>query len=104
MSVELLTNGRARPMGVQEQPSFSWRGDLTFVQKAYRISVTAEDGKAVWESGWVESGESQWIRTDFPLQSGTVYTWSCTLRDENGGTHELGRDTFETGLLHESDW
>ena len=101
--IELLTNGQTRPLGLDSQPAFSWRGDIDFDQSAYRLTISTSD-RIVCDTGWVGSADSQWIRPVFPLASRTAYTWSVTLRDTEGKTHDLGLSGFETGLLAESDW
>lgn len=102
MISELLVNGQKPLMGLDTAPVFSWRGDFDFTQAAYRLQIAAE--APVFDSGWVESGESQWISAAFPMQSRTAYTWSVSLRDTVGIEHALGSSSFETGLLGQIDW
>lgn len=102
IKTELLVNGTGAPLGIEGSPVFSWRGDFSFIQKGYRI-VIYNGEQAVFDTGRVESAESQWIRTGFEPESRTKYRFGVTLYDENGEEHNLGDSYFETALS-ERDW
>jgi alpha-L-rhamnosidase len=62
--------------------------------------------RVVWDSGTVRSTRTQDVRYGGPeLASRTRYRWRVQALDERGRRGPWSRTaTFETGLLHESDW
>ena len=121
------------PIGMDEpKPRFSYRvspGGGPWVvldpetippkhQTARRIVVKEKkSGRQVWDSGWVESGETIQIEYEGkPLKPFTAYTWSVTVKDEKGRESESDEtctgpyyftSSFETGFLGtpwEADW
>ena len=95
LNVELLTNGRRNPVGVQPDcVKFSWKYPAEvacFQQKAYRILAstkkqTLANGKAdLWDSGWVVSENNLNIPSAIsqcPAMK-PVY-WTVCLRDAEG--------------------
>ena len=113
------------PIGMDEpRPRFSYRvtpngGAWTVLdpettppkyQTARRIRVKeTESGREVWDSGWVESGETIQIEYEGePLKPFTAYTWSVEVKDEAGRASDSREtctgpyyftSTFETGFL-----
>jgi len=113
------------PIGMDEpRPRFSYRvrpnGGAWVVldpettppkhQTARRIVVKEKKtGREVWDSGWVESGETIQIEYEGePLKPFTAYEWSVTVKDEKGRISESDdtctgpyyfTSTFETGFL-----
>ena len=89
------------PLGMDEAcPRFGWRieSDARNVkQTAYRILV--KDGQeTVWDSGRVESAESQWIEyAGAPLRPRTEYAWEVFSWGNAG--ENTAASTFETGLM-----
>lgn len=89
------------PLGIDDtRPRFGWRieSDAQNVKQfAYRISV--KDGiNTVWDSGRVESAESQWIEyAGAPLMPRTEYIWEVTSWGSAGDN--TAASTFETGLM-----
>jgi alpha-L-rhamnosidase len=92
LNVELLTNGKRNPIGVQPDcVKFSWKypaESFQFQQKAYRILVstkkqTLEYGNAdLWDSGWVASANNLNISSGivkYPTMK-PIY-WIVCLRD-----------------------
>ena len=100
---DVCVNNMHEPMGVEADPAFSWkmRSDVIgAAQSAYSITVTSEFGDVVWDTGWVESGDS----TDIPyggsdLVSSTRYTVQVTVKDQTGSELAPVSTIFETGLL-----
>ena len=100
---ELSVNNMVEPVGVEADPAFSWkmRSDaIGAAQSAYCIKVTSQTGNVVWNTGWVQSGDS----TDIPyggagLVSSTQYTVQVRVKDQTGRELAPISTTFETGLL-----
>ncbi len=63
------------------KPSFSWIVPGTeSLQTSYQIKLT-NNSKVVWDSGWVESGQSVSVPYDGkPLQGGTTYDWKVRVK------------------------
>ncbi len=112
LQVEHLTN----PLGLDTDcPRFSWRlvSDGADVQQtAYEITVES-DGRVVWNSGRVESGEQRWIPySGEALKSGQYCTWHlrvtasarCSSSVRNGGETAEASGYFSIGLLGETYW
>lgn len=102
--VSLTTDGLENPIGVDNlTPVFTWQmqsEETGAMQTAYQIIVTDTDGKIMWDSGNVESGESANIKyAGEKLQPKTQYFWTVTVIDENGDSWESETNTFETSFL-----
>lgn len=122
---DMRTEYHVRPIGMDEpKPRFSYTvqpipmgGDVPMPevippkhQTARRIHVKeTKTGREVWDSGWVETGETIQIEYEGePLKPFTAYTWSVEVKDEAGRAFD-SRDTctgpypfsstFETGFL-----
>ena len=68
-------------------------------QLAYRITVTDEAGKIVWNSGIIKGGQTTQISyTGEKLQDLTAYTYTVTSFTEKGCRQ--GRGSFETACLN----
>ena len=63
------------------KPSFSWIVPGTeSLQTSYQIKLT-NNRKVIWDSGWVESGQSVSVPYDGkPLQGGTTYDWKVRVK------------------------
>ena len=98
LNVELLTNGKRNPVGVQPDcVKFSWRSapeSAPFQQKAYRILVCTkkqmlENGTAdLWDSGWVASENNLNIPSGiekYPTMK--PIHWVVCLRDAAGAIY-----------------
>ena len=123
---DMRTEYHVSPIGMDEpKPRFSYRvypsagGALGSkrpdpvppkYQTARRIHVKeTESGHEVWDSGWVESGETIQIEYEGePLKPFTGYTWSIEVKDEDGRESDSREtctgpyyftSTFETGFL-----
>lgn len=89
-----------------KQPCFGWVLDSdgkNVRQAAYALTVEA-DGRPVWDTGRVDSGESVSVRYEgAPLKSKTVYQVRLTVWDNRGETAQA-ETAFETGLLEPGDF
>lgn len=112
--VELKTEHLSNPLGVDAcQPRFSWKikSDYKNVyQTSYQI-MAYEDSKGerlVWDSGVVESEQSQNVRWNGPkLTSGEQIYWKVLVESGNGEQTERSEsalNSFEMALLNTSDW
>lgn len=103
LKVEHLIN----PVGIGElSPRFGWKikSDRTNVfQKAYRIKVF-EAEKCLWDSGQVESDQSQNIRYEgTPLHSRQKLKVLVTVSTVTESSLTV-EGCFEIGLIEKSDW
>lgn len=107
LSIRSLSAGRATaPLGIDRAPQFSWVLESSApntLQAGYRITVT--DGEqVVWETGEVMSREQAFIPYEgAALKSRTRYVFTIVARD-NHGQQATAQSSFETALLHTSDW
>jgi len=116
LPVDLLCEGRANPLGIDEQPSaLSWhmeddrRGAR---QTAWRVVGASEvealeTGKGLlWDSGKVVSDQSQWVPWGGPkLESGQRVFWKVMIWDADQHPTAWSEPAiFEMGLLKPSDW
>ena len=97
----------AEPIGIDENPYFSWQmesDEMGVMQASYRMIVTNESGKVVWDTGIVLSDSSTYIRYEGnPLESSTRYDWHVEVTD-NHGNHAAADSVFETALLDKKEW
>ncbi len=102
-----VAEGLVNPLGFHEAaPTFSWKlPDGVKQQTAYRLEVTS-GRKPVWDSGWVTSNQSTFVRYGgAPLPSRARVAWRVRFRDEanrDSGWSEPA--TLELGLLANADW
>lgn len=111
---ELKTNHLKSPLGLEENPVFSWQMKEVlpgFYQQNYRILVASnprdlELGKTdLWDSGVIFSAQSLGIPyTGKDLNSGKRAYWKVILEDEKGLVHESEPTWFEMGLTNPKDW
>lgn len=106
--MDLRTLGLKAPIGIESNPSFSWKTGSTergFLQSAYEIVVKGTSGETVWSSGKIESSKQTDVPYEGePLKSRTRYLWSVTTYDQNGIASEGAESHFETGILTPSEW
>ena len=105
--VNLETQGRTNPIGVDEtNPAFSWQmqsGEIGAAQKSYQIVVQDKEGSVVWDSGVVESSQSNEIKYEgSDLTPATQYSWNVTVTDNKDKSIQSETATFETGLMDTS--
>jgi alpha-L-rhamnosidase len=112
--VELLTDYRINPLGIDTAPRLFWRADADgrqgAAQTAYQIQAAARadgfDGELLWDSGKVESPESTRIAYGAakPASRQRVW-WRVKLWDESGAAGDWSEPAwFEMALLDEADW
>jgi len=94
------------PLGIDiEKPRFSWQmtsGKQGQSQSAYRIIVTDEAGKEVWNTGTVISDIS--LNIEFagnPLKPSTRYDWTVFVWNQDDKEFSAS-SWFETGLMDPS--
>ena len=100
LNVELLTNGRRNPVGVQPDcVKFSWKysaEDACFQQKAYRILVATKKqildnvNADLWDSGWVVSENNLNVPSEisvYPVMK-PIY-WTVCLRYAYGNLYMM---------------
>ena len=100
----LTTELASRPLGLDEaRPRFGWRidsEDRDVLQRAYRVTVSRE-GEILWDSGLVESAETQWIEyAGKALLPRTEYQWKVV--SYAGESSAEAESSFETGLMDSS--
>jgi len=111
-AIFLRTEHLDNPLGLDaEHPRLGWklRSDRKNVlQTAYRVQASAsEDFQTLrWDSGKVETGESQGILYAGPKFHSLERTyWRVKVWSNHGEESPYSRPAFfETGLLHTSDW
>ena len=97
------------PLAIEDtHPLFSWAmnsSEKGQKQTAYQITVTREsDNKIVWNSGKVESGQSNNIKyLGVALQPETAYSWNVTVWDIKG-TAITESSRFETGIMNPAQY
>ena len=75
-------------------------GRRGYEQTAYQIVVKNSSGKAVWDTGKIEDGDSLGITyAGDPIQAATRYDWTVTVWD-NHKDHVSQSSWFETGLMN----
>ena len=112
--VELLTDYRVNPLGIDTAPRLFWRADADgrqgAAQTSYQIQAAAQadgfDGELLWDSGKVESAESTRIAYGGPKPASRQRVWwRVKLWDESGAAGDWSQPAwFETGLLDPADW
>ncbi len=89
--VNPLVENRIAPVGIDApQPRFSWQlqgGATGLRQTAFQLQVKAgaDDGKSMWDTGWVGSDQSHLVAyAGQPLLSSSPYTWRVRIKNETG--------------------
>ena len=106
----LKVENQIKPIGLDvKKPRFSWTilsSNRNVLQTGYRIFVTDEQGKEVWDTQKVETDQSLWIEYNgAPLQSRTRYIWQVKIWDNQGNESAWSQQEFwEMGLLNTKDW
>lgn len=106
--IELKTNHRVDPLGIDGIPYFNWKlisDKNNVMQQSYRVVVTRElDEETVWDSGDVVSTKNAFVVYEGkPLLSKTKYVWTVTVKD-NYNEEDTASGNFETGFLSEREW
>lgn len=106
--VDLTTNDRDNPIGLDESVYFSWKMQASEEgqkQSAYQIFVSTnlkklEKGSYVWNSGKIISGESVAIPYDgLELEPEKEYVWKVKVWDKEQKVAESSVATFEMGKM-----
>ena len=112
LRVEALEN----PIGIDSRnPRFSWRifaeEERNVMQHTYHIMVASTREKLdqgiadIWDSGVVESEQSQWVLFEGePLKYSSYYYWKVSVTTQKGETTESSPAYWCTGLFSENDW
>ncbi len=95
------------PLGIDvAAPRFSWQmksDKAGAAQTAYQINVKDAEGKEMWNSGRVKSGDALGIKYQGEsLKPSTRYSWTVTVFG-NDGTQSRQSSWFETGLMSLTD-
>ena len=106
--IDLRTLGLKAPIGIESNPSFSWKmvsNERGIKQSAYEIVVEDSTGVTMWNSGKMASSK----QTDIPYEGNTLksrskYKWTVVTYDQNGTASEVAESYFETGILSQSEW
>ncbi len=112
---KMLVENSRQPINIDTpQPHFSWIVSSpvrNHKQLAYQIRLVSskallENDKAdVWDSGKVNSSETiQHQLQNAVLKSNKKYFWKVVVWDNMGEGQESQVDSFETALLHATDW
>lgn len=104
-AIRLKTEYLYNPIGIDiVNPRLFWNCEGGMIQTAYQIMAVC-DGKTVWDSGKVKSGQMTHIPYGGSLDSRTHVEWRVRLWDENDMPGDWSEQAvFEMGLLHASDW
>lgn len=108
----LRTESMLNPLGITIlQPRLTWimeSDERAVMQKAFRVLITEqeEENKRLFhDSGYVDSGDNQYIIPEKMNVSGKRYLWKVFIIDNRDRTWESTEDAwFEMGILHEEDW
>lgn len=108
--VEMTTNDRTDPLGIDENLYFSWKMDSSIQgqkQTAYQIIVSGNgffDKSMVWDSGKIISDKSVAIFYEGDnLVTGGEYKWQVKVWDKDGEELISSPAYFEMGKL-EKEW
>ena len=106
MIKDFLIERRNNPLGIDENPHFSWKlvsKKQNVMQKQYQIQVTSH-GKLIWDSGIVESNQSVQVPyAGKKLVPMTRYEVMVNVWN-NYGELLQEKGFFETGLMGEANW
>lgn len=103
----LTVEGRRSPIGLDvEIPRLGWQIETDkrdVVQQSYRVQVATADG-TVWDSGEVQSDQSQWVAMGAKLSPNTIYRWRVKVKTNKGNSDWSEWSHWSTGLLSEQNW
>jgi alpha-L-rhamnosidase len=110
LPTHLTVEGRIEPMGLDEEhPRLGWQiytDKKNVSQQSYHIQVaTSKTGKVdVWDSGIVNSDQSQWVEIGGRLQPNNTYYWRVKIKTNKGESQWSHWSHWTTGLLKEENW
>ncbi len=106
--VDMKVSGLVEPLAIDQDPTFSWKvesDERGFYQKSYHIIVTDATGQTLWDSGNVaSSAQSNISYKGAPLSSCSAYEWTVQITGQDDCASDIGKSTFETTFLDESEW
>ncbi len=108
--VNLKCEYKTNPLGIDAaRPRLCWQiqaGGRGVIQTAYRIRVSGDDGKLLWDSTQVQSAQSIHVPYDGPtLTSGQRCAWQVRVWLNDGRVSDWSETaTWEMGLLGPDDW
>lgn len=111
---ELKTNHLKSPLGLEENPVFSWQMEEVlpdYSQRKFRILVASKpedlevDKADLWDSGLIHSDQSVGVSyAGKTLTTGKRASWKVIVEDDKGQVYESEPSWFEMGLLNPKDW
>lgn len=107
---QLTVEGRTAPIGLDEaHPRLGWQivtNQQDVMQKSYHVQIASSpSGEAdVWDSGIVNSDQSQWVEADVSLRPNTTYYWRVKVTTNKGDSDWSEWGQWSTGLLEEHNW
>lgn len=103
-AIRLHTEYLLDPIGIDLQhPRLFWNCEGGVKQTACEIEAVS-NGKAIWNSGKVESGSMRAVYSKEPFSRQQV-SWKVRLWDENDQPGNWSEEAFfEMGLLEKTDW
>ncbi len=105
-AIRLKTEHLFDPVGVDfAAPRFFWNCERGKKQTAYQIIAADDGGKALWDSGKVETDSmcARWGGASVPPK--TKVLWKVRLWDENNTAEDWAEASFETGIgAWEAKW
>ena len=105
--INLRTLNMNNPLGIDVNPYFSWiiqSEEQDVMQSAYKIIVKSDENQEVWNTGKIESADSNFIKyAGSLLLSCRQYKWEVTVWD-NKGNECISNASFETAFLNPSEW
>ncbi len=115
MFSELTCNYQQNPLGIDENPNFSWvieSKESNAFQSGYQILVASHpdlltpEKADVWNTGKTDSNQSVLIPYEGEkLQSSMVYYWKVKVWNQDGKATDWSEtQTFETALLDPASW
>ncbi len=99
---DLSCAGLRDPKGVCGRPALSWRlgsNRPAATQVAYRVVVTSmEDGRARWDTGWVDSASNVVTYAGDKLAPGETCVWFVSVQDDAGEVAHAAPSAFACGF------
>lgn len=105
---EIYMDSLKEPVGTAGCPYFSWileSDRKNVMQKSYRLEISeALSGRKIYESGWIESSQSAYVKVETELDSLKKYAVRVQVRDDEEESPVSGCAYFVTGILHAEEW
>ncbi len=112
MVYDLKLSGQISPVGVDGPCDFSWlvKTASGADQASYRIRVAHSSSALlagedlVWDSGYVESSDTNAVAYGGELEAFATYAWNVEVAYADGAVETSDVATFECGPLSAGDW